>query len=99
MEDRIEVPGDENIIGHVMFHEGKFLVPGEVGDIFDASRDQVIETDHFMALGQKAVAEMTPDEAGPSSDQDSQFALPIPSYSNPRVFICLGSKKFLPSSK
>ena len=52
--------------GDVVLDELEARILPQMGDIFPRAGDEIIQADHFVALGQKAVREVGTDETGRS---------------------------------
>ncbi len=78
MEDRVHGPVEEDVLRDVVVDEAELPVPGEVGDVADVARHEVVEADDLVTLGEKAVREVAAEEAGGPRDDDAHQARPRP---------------------
>ncbi len=76
VKDVVHRPVDLDRLRDIVLQEPEVAVAGQVTDIPSASRQQIVNTDDLMPLGEKALAEMRADKPGPSSDDGSQAGPP-----------------------
>src|SRR6185436_13711380 len=59
------------IVAHIVFDEGKSLVPEQMGDILDPSGEKVVHADHGMSGLQQHIGEMTPKKPGSACNKET----------------------------
>ncbi|MCG3776260.1 MAG: hypothetical protein JW395_3113 [Nitrospira sp.] len=64
-----------DIVAHVIFDEGKALLPDQVSDILNPSSQEVVHADHGMSRLQQRVGEMTPEKPRSACNQDTHMTL------------------------
>jgi len=68
MEDVVDAAGEVDEVGDVVVDEFEVFVAGEMGDVVGIARDEVVDGDDVVALGEEAVDEMGAEEAGAAGD-------------------------------
>ena len=101
MEDAVEGPVERERLGDVVLDEREALSPCERLDVAVRPRDEVVQTDHFVAVVEQPVGEVRAQEARRARNEnphDAFSAAPVPTgsrpmewYSKPRRAICSGA--------
>jgi hypothetical protein len=68
MEDVIYLVGEVDVLRDVLFDVAEIWVSGQVGDIFHATGNQVVDRDYVMSFVQQAIAQMRSEETGAAGD-------------------------------
>jgi ammonia channel protein AmtB len=55
-----------HIVAHIVFDEGKSLLPDQVGDILDPSGEEVVHANHGMSGLHQHIGKMTSKKPGPA---------------------------------
>ena len=76
MEDRVDGAVEEDVLRHVVEDEAELPVPGEVRDVPLVARDQVVEADDLVTVGQEPVREVAPEEPRATGDHDVHQSSP-----------------------
>jgi hypothetical protein len=71
MQDGVDRTCDVDESGDVEVHETEARLTQQVRDVVGGAGEQIVDADDFPSLAQKVIAEMGPDETGPSGDQDA----------------------------
>jgi hypothetical protein len=67
---------DFNRLGDIVLEEAKLAILGQMLDISQASRQQVVNTEDLVPLRQETFAKMRPDESSPPGDHGSHGCPP-----------------------
>ena len=78
MEDRVDGPVEVDVLRDVVVDEAELPVAREVRDVAHVARDEVVEADDLVALGEEAVGEVAAEEAGGSRDDGALQERPSP---------------------
>jgi hypothetical protein len=73
VQHRVDPSGDVDELGDVLVEEMEVGAPGEVLDVAQVARDQVVHAHHFPAFAEEAVAQVTAEEPGATGDHDALF--------------------------
>ena len=68
-----------NMRADIMVDEGEFGKRLKMSNVAHIPRDEVVHSDYFVALSDKAIAQMGPKEAGRAGNEDTwHYFSPIP---------------------
>ena len=77
MHDGIQRPLNMKIVAHVVFNEGKPVVPKQMGNVLHPSRQEVVHADDGMSAVQQQIGEMTPEEPSSTCNKDTHTMTPL----------------------
>jgi hypothetical protein len=66
--------GQKHVFGNVMPDKPETLVPHEMGDVLDASRNQIIQTNNMVPQIQQPVAQMAAQESRSAGNENTHKA-------------------------
>ena len=58
-----------------MADQAEAIVPDQVGDVVRMPRDEVVHADDGVAIGEKAIGQVRPEETGGTGDEDPHRVL------------------------
>jgi hypothetical protein len=67
MHDNIQTAWHVDKIGDIVPNEMEIIPPGEVGDVLDAARHQIVDHHDLVSFSDESVAQMGPNEASATS--------------------------------
>ena len=71
MKNIVRVARQIDVLRDIVLDEAKTIIAGEMLNIGDVARHQIIQTNDVMPLGQQKVAEMRPQKSGATRNQYS----------------------------
>lgn len=73
MQDRIDLARDENIVRDIMLAKGELLISQKMGDVVAVARDEIVQPDHLVPFGKKAIGQVRAKEPRCSGDQNTHL--------------------------
>gem|GEM_PF-5873445 len=75
MEHSLELAFHGNAFGHVVFDECEIAAIKQMGDVIQASRQQIVVDNDLVPFCKEPVAEMRSDETGTACEQNTHVSL------------------------